>query len=161
MLGIAKPAFISGLFFLQTWYRAASPYFAQMTVLNQLLLTPSHARLRYWSAMVLYLMILVIGSIPGARKDIGNVASGLVLHSCAYGGLTFLLFTGGRGDAAMRALKAVLSIALMGAFDEYVQSFFPYRHASVSDWMVDCSAALLMAAAMWLLWTRHPARPAL
>ena len=137
------------------------PDASPITVLNQLLLTPSHARLRYWSAIVLYLMILVIGSIPGARKDIGDVASGLVLHSCAYAGLTFLLFTGSRGEAASRALKAVLTIALMGALDEYVQSFFPYRHGAVSDWLVDCSASLLMAGAMWLLWSRHPARPAL
>jgi VanZ family protein len=129
-------------------------------VLNQLLLTPSHARLRYWSAIVLYLMILVIGSIPNARKDIGEVASGLVLHSCAYAGLTFLLFTGGRGGVAARAVKAVLTIALMGALDEYVQSFFPYRHGAVSDWLVDCAAAVAMAAAMALLWSRHPARPA-
>lgn len=161
LMGISQPAFISGLFFIRTWYRSAFPDFVPLTVLNQLLLTPSHARLRYWSAIVLYLMILVIGSIPGARKDIGDVASGLVLHSCAYAGLTFLLFTGSRGEAASRALKAVLTIALMGALDEYVQSFFPYRHGAVSDWLVDCSAALAMAAAMWLLWTRHPARPAL
>lgn len=129
-------------------------------MLNQLLLTPSHARLRYWSAIALYLMILVIGSIPNARRDIGEVASGVVLHSCAYAGLTFLLFTGGRGSAVLRALKAVLTIALMGALDELVQSFFPYRHAAVSDWLVDCSAAVVTAAVMWLLWTRHPARPA-
>lgn len=129
-------------------------------MLNQLLLTPSHARLRYWSAIVLYLLILILGSIPGARQDIGEVASGLILHSCAYAGLTFLLFTGGQGSVVARAAKAVLTIALMGALDEYIQSFFPYRHGSVSDWVVDCSAALLAAAFMWLLWTRHPARPA-
>ncbi|MFA9216251.1 MAG: VanZ family protein [Sphingomonadaceae bacterium] len=130
-------------------------------MLTQLLLTPSHARLRYWSAIVLYLMILVIGSIPGARKDIGDVASGMVLHSCAYAGLTFLLFTGSRGGVAARAIKAVLSIALMGALDELIQSFFPYRHGTVTDWLVDCSAALVMAAMLALLWSRHPARPAL
>lgn len=121
-------------------------------LLNQIFLTASHARLRYWSAIVLYLLILVIGSIPGARSDVGEVASGLVLHSCAYAGLTFLLFTGGSGSAAMRAAKAVLTIALMGALDEYVQSFFPYRHAAVSDWLVDCTAAMVTASLMCSLW---------
>ncbi|MBA5689518.1 VanZ family protein [Rugamonas apoptosis] len=121
-------------------------------LLHQIFLTDVHARLRYWSAIVLYLMILVLGSIPGARSDIGEVASGVVLHSCAYAGLTFLLFTGGTGGAALRAAKAVLTIALMGALDEYVQSFFPYRHGAVSDWLVDCTSAMVTASLMWLLW---------
>jgi VanZ family protein len=123
-------------------------------VLSQIFLTTRHARLRYWGAIVLYLMILVLGSIPNARADIGQVASGVVLHSCAYGGLAFLLFTGGSGSAAWRGVKAVLTVALMGALDEYVQSFFPYRHAAVGDWLVDCGAALLAALLMWGLWTR-------
>jgi len=129
-------------------------------VLSQIFLTNRHARLRYWSAIVLYLMILVLGSIPNARADIGQVASGVVLHSCAYGGLAFLLFTGGRGSAVLRGIKAVLTVALMGALDETVQSFFPYRHAAVSDWLVDCSAALLASLLMWGLWTRFKVTPA-
>lgn len=127
--------------------------------LTSLLLTSSHARLRYWTAIVLYLLILVLGSIPGARADIGSVASGLVLHSCAYAGLTFLLFTGGSGTLLQRAVKAVLTIAAMGALDEYVQSFFAYRHASVSDWMVDCNAAVLSAALLYGLWSRFAVAP--
>jgi hypothetical protein len=128
-------------------------------MIKQFLLTNSHARLRYWTAIILYLMILVIGSLPGARQDIGQVASGLILHSLAYAGLTFLLFTGGTGSLAQRAGKAVLTIALMGALDEYVQSFFPYRHGAVSDWLVDCTASVLTAAFMWVLWTRFRSQP--
>jgi VanZ family protein len=128
-------------------------------MIKQFILTNSHARLRYWTAIVLYLMILVLGSLPGARQDIAQVAPGLILHSVAYAGLTFLLFTGGTGSLAQRAGKAVLTIALMGALDEYVQSFFPYRHGAVSDWLVDCNAAVLMAAFMWALWTRFRIQP--
>ena len=131
-----------------------------LAVLSQIFLTASHARLRYWGAMFLYLLILVLGSVPGARADIDEVASGLVLHSCAYAGLAFLVFTGGRGSPAWRAVKAVLTIALMGALDEVVQSFFPYRHAAVSDWLVDCNAALLASLFMWGLWTRFKVVPA-
>ena len=123
-------------------------------MLSQIFLTSSHARLRYRGAIVLYLLILILGSIPGARADIGQVASGLILHSCAYGGLAFLLFTGGSGSPAWRGVKAVLTIALMGAVDECVQSLFPYRHAAVSDWLVDCNAATLASLLMWGLWTR-------
>jgi VanZ family protein len=128
-------------------------------MIKQLLLTSSHSRLRYRTAIVLYLMILVLGSIPGARQDIGNVASGLILHSLAYAGLTFLIFTGGKGTSSQRAGKAVLTIALMGALDEMVQSLFPYRHGAISDWLVDCNAALLTAGFMWALWSRFRIQP--
>ena len=128
-------------------------------MIKQFLLTNSHARLRYWTAIVLYLLILILGSLPGARQDIGQVASGLILHSLAYAGLTFLIFTGGTGSLRLRAGKAVLTIALMGALDEYVQSFFPYRHGAVSDWLVDCNAAVLTALFMYCLWTRYRIQP--
>lgn len=129
-------------------------------MLKQILLTTSHARLRYWTAIVLYLLILILGSIPGARQDIGQVATGVILHSIAYAGLAFLIYTGSRGSLAQRAVKAVLTIALMGALDEIVQSFFPYRHGAVSDWLVDCNAAVLASAFMWVLWSRYRILPA-
>ena len=123
-------------------------------MIKQLLLTSSHAKLRYRTAIFLYLLILVFGSIPGARKDIGEVASGVILHSMAYAGLAFLIFTGGTGSPMQRAGKAVLTIAVMGAVDEVVQSFLPYRHGAISDWLVDCNAAILTSLVMWALWTR-------
>nr|AGU10768.1 hypothetical protein [uncultured organism] len=128
-------------------------------MIKQLLLTSSLSRLRYWTAIVLYLMILALGSVPGARQDIGYVASGLLLHSLAYAGLTFLLFTGSKGSLKQRAVKAFLTIALMGALDEVIQSFFPYRHGTVTDWLVDCNASLLTVAFMWALWNRYRIQP--
>lgn len=120
----------------------------------RLLVSKQCQQLRYRSALVLYLLILVLGSVPGARDDIGQVAPGLVLHSTAYAGLTFLLFSGSQGSPLRRALSSVASIAAMGALDEYIQSFLPYRHAAVSDWLVDCSAALLVSALLWAFWDR-------
>jgi len=87
------------------------------------------------------------------------VASGVLLHSIAYAGLTFLLFTGSTGTLVQRAVKAVLTIAAMGALDEFVQSFFPYRHGAVSDWLVDCSAAVLATLFMCVLWSRYRIQP--
>jgi VanZ family protein len=43
----------------------------------------------------------------------------------------------------------VLTIALMGAGDELLQSMFPYRGASIGDWLVDCSAATITSALLW------------
>jgi VanZ family protein len=39
----------------------------------------------------------------------------------------------------------VLAVALMGAGDEFIQSFFPYRGADVRDWAVDCGSAILVS----------------
>lgn len=120
--------------------------------LSLLFLSDAHARLRFWSANILFLLNVVIGSIPGTRAAAAEVASGVVLHSCGYSVLAFLLFTGCQGSPLQRAGKAVLGIAIMGALDEYVQSFFPYRHGSVNDWVVDMLAALVTASLMWVLW---------
>jgi VanZ family protein len=73
-----------------------------------------------------------------------------VLHSTAYAVLACLWFLGTTGGAVARSLKAVLAVAVMGIGDEFVQSFFPYRHADVRDWAVDCTAAIIMTAVLSL-----------
>ena len=107
-------------------------------------------KLRLACALLMFTTIVVVGSIPGARADIGNYASGIILHSIAYAIIALLLFTGTTGSHAARALKSVLTVAAMGAIDETVQSFFPYRHAAVSDWLVDCTAAALTCMLLWV-----------
>jgi hypothetical protein len=133
---------------------------AFLRLLRLLFIDPSISRIRIRLACIAYLAILVLGSIPGARAGIGHVASGIVLHSLAYAGLTVLIFCGFKGSAARRAVTSVLAIAAMGAADEFVQSFFPYRGAAVGDWLVDCAAALVSAAVLYLLWPRATLAPA-
>lgn len=114
----------------------------------------THPRLRFACqacAAIMYLGIVIAGNIPGARADIGQYASGIVLHSMAYAVLTLLCFLGSTGSPAARGVKAVLAIALMGAGDEGIQSFFPYRGADVRDWAVDCSAAVLVSLLLSVL----------
>jgi hypothetical protein len=114
------------------------------------LLDPRLNKLRYTAAIVFFLAIVIAGSIPGARAGIGEYAPGVVLHSSAYSVLALLWFTARRGSAASRTLATLLAIAVMGAIDESVQSFFPYRGADVRDWMVDCSSALMVCAILWV-----------
>jgi VanZ family protein len=116
------------------------------------LVDPQYRIARFRTAIALYVSVLVLGSIPGARAEMAEVASGLALHFATYACITFLLFTGFDGAAAGRALKAIVLIAAMGAVDEFVQSFFPYRHASVGDWYVDISAGMFMVALL-CVWT--------
>lgn len=124
-----------------------------MGTLRTLLFAAAYQRLRFRSALLMYFLILLFGSIPHARAEIGELASGVVLHSLAYAAITFLLMTGSRRNARGAAFQAVLIVVVMGAADEWLQSFFPYRHAAVSDWAVDCIAscwtALLLLALHW------------
>jgi len=107
-------------------------------------------------ALVLFAGILVAGSVPGARAEVGNFASGIVLHSLSYAFLALLWFVGASGSPALRAAKAVLAIALMGATDEMVQSFLPYRSGDVRDWLVDASAAVVASGVLAVLATLSP-----
>jgi len=115
---------------------------------------------RLQAALALFTLIIIAGSIPGARAEIGLVARGIILHSCAYAVLTFLVYTGSTGSASARALRSVLTIALMGALDELVQTLLPYRHGAFADWAVDVTASLLCALLLWAFLPAPVRRPA-
>lgn len=110
-------------------------------------------------ALALFAGVLIAGSIPGARAEVGEYASGLVLHGLTYAFLASLWFFASTGNVVVRAIKAVLAIALMGACDEFVQSFLSYRSADIHDWLVDVSAASI-ASTILALWSSKaiPAR---
>jgi VanZ family protein len=137
-------------------FAVSTPATPMPSLLSLLVLDPRFQRLRYSAALALYAAIVAMGSVPGVRAGIGHYASGLVLHSLAYGVITFLLFTGSSGSAPGRALRAVLTVAVMGAVDELVQSLLPYRRGAVGDWLVDCNAAIVVAG---LLWAFLPGQP--
>ncbi|OIJ41628.1 VanZ family protein [Massilia timonae] len=120
---------------------------------------PTVRRALHGFALLGLLAILVAGSIPGARAEVGAYASGVVLHGMTYAFLAALWFLGATGTPLQRALKAMLAIALMGAVDEWVQSFFPYRSGDVRDWLVDVTAATLASTVLAVLASRAP-RPA-
>lgn len=132
----------------------ARPATMRFTPLS-LLLDEGYRRWRLYSAFIFYALILVLGSVPGARQKIGELASGGVLHALAYGGITLLLFTGFTGTRLRNACIAVATVVWMGALDETVQSFFPYRSATVSDWMVDIAASSFTALALWMWWPQR------
>ena len=127
--------------------------------LSVLIFDPKLSKLRYGAALLIYTLILVLGSIPGARAEIGQYATGLMLHSLAYAILTLLVFTGSSGNAGQRALKSVLTVALMGACDELVQTFFTYRGAAFSDWLVDFFSSIFVSAVLWAIWPKAALAP--
>ncbi len=125
-----------------------------LATLTQLCFAERHQRLRFRTALFLYALVIIIGDIPGTRADVGQYASGVVLHSFGYGVLALLLFSGIAGGMGRRAVLSVLMVAAMGALDEFIQSFLPYRRGAVSDWLVDITAATLVAASLYFLWPR-------
>lgn len=123
----------------------------------QLILFPEDARqasLRLRLAYLGYAIIIILGTIPGARAEVGEVASGFFLHFTAYACMTALLFTGYQGSAGTRALRAVTIVAVMGALDEFIQSFLPYRNGTVKDWYVDVAAAIVSSVILAQLFLR-------
>ena len=114
-----------------------------------ILSSPKWQRLANTCAVAIFLSIVVLGSLPGAREGVGKLASGAVLHSVAYAILGLLTFIGGNGSETKRALWAVLKVAVMGAVDEGVQSFLPYRSAAVGDWLVDVTAGAMISITLW------------
>lgn len=108
--------------------------------------------MRYWSAFILYAAIVIFGAIPGVRDEAGELASGFVLHSLAYSTIAYLLFTGARRQSSAAAVQAFLWVVVMGAADEAIQSFFPYRNGRVQDWFVDMGAALVTLSILLGTW---------
>ena len=117
-----------------------------------IIVAPGARRLRYHAALVMYLAIIGIGSVPGARSELGHVASGIALHSLAYATLALLLFAASGGPVRRRASRTVVTVMAMGALDELIQSALPYRTAAVFDWVIDCSAGLLTCTFLWRVW---------
>jgi hypothetical protein len=64
------------------------------STLIQTLFGPTWRPARLRAGFALYALILILGSVPHARAEVGLFASGLVLHSTAYAIITFLLATG-------------------------------------------------------------------
>lgn len=135
-------------------------YFPSLMIdtVRLLAFSEQHAPLRLRLAFILFALIIVIGNWPGARAEAANVASGFVLHSSAYAFITYLLFSGRSISQARRAIFAILAVTVMGAMDEFIQSFFPYRGASAGDWLVDVCASLVASALLYFWYPRAQKR---
>ncbi len=113
--------------------------------IKSILFGERYAKIKFRLAMVLYFCVVFFGSLPGMRKEVSHLASGLVLHSLTYMGIALLLFRSKVSqDFRLDDVKAVLLVSLLGAIDETVQIFIPYRTATVSDWLLDTAAGLFM-----------------
>lgn len=120
----------------------------------RILLDERYCAIRLRCGILIYLAVLVFGSIPGARAELGHVAPGILLHTAAYSLITFLLFTGSSRAAPSHAVKTFLLVGLLGALDELIQAALPYRTGAVADWLIDMNAAFVTLLIMHSNWFR-------
>ena len=100
--------------------------------------------------------MIVIGAIPGEAQALSDAVGDKLLHLGAYSFLTCALFGGMRGTTTSRALRSLIAIGVLGALDEAIQSFMPYRNANLSDWAFDMLAAGLALAVLILITGNKP-----
>ena len=99
-------------------------------------------------ASVFFALLLSIGSVPGYAKAASAMIDHRILHFVAYGFLSALIYGCMSGVPARRAKYTLLVIAVLGALDETIQSFLPYRNGAFSDWVSDMLAALSCVAVL-------------
>lgn len=97
-------------------------------------------------AFLIYLAMIVLGSIRGMAQQVFQDTNDKVLHMLAYGTLAGLLFLGQSKPVVQRSVIVVMVIALLGALDELIQRNFPYRTPDPMDWLADVSAAIAVCA---------------
>lgn len=98
-------------------------------------------------AVLFFLLLVAVGSIPGKASAVSAVVWDKYLHLGAYGVLSALIYLSTAGTFARRALVTLTGVAVLGLIDELVQMPLPYRSPSLSDWTVDVTAAVLWLSA--------------
>lgn len=99
---------------------------------------PGVARICLPLAGVFFAVLITVGNLPGLAADMSDAFGDKRLHLLAYAFLTGLIYL---SVNRRPALVAMLTITALGALDESIQSFFPYRQAELLDLLADILAA--------------------
>lgn len=99
---------------------------------------PGMARICLPLAGVFFAVLITVGNLPGLAADMSDAFGDKRLHLLAYAFLTALIYL---SVNRRPALVAMLTITALGALDESIQSFFPYRQAELLDLLADILAA--------------------
>ena len=93
-----------------------------------------------------FVLMVVLGGIPGEAQALSDRYGDKLLHTLAYGFMALLCERALQAPPVLRALVTVGVVALLGLLDESLQSLLPYRNASALDWCFDIGAAAIVAA---------------
>ena len=115
-------------------------------------LLPLRWRPAWLAALVcLFVVMLTIGSLPGEAQALSDRYGDKLLHTLFYGFMALLAHQALQAAPLLRSLMTIFIIALLGLFDESLQSLLPYRNASVLDWCFDVGAAAIVS--LLLAWS--------
>lgn len=100
---------------------------------------------------LLFALIFVVGTYLPAVIWLRELIPDKIQHASAYGALALLILSGLRTLSVRYAVGwAWLAVALLGALDEFHQTFIPGRNGDVLDWVADVGAAALVCLLYWL-----------
>jgi len=114
------------------------------------ILTPKRCLI---AAAAFYVLMIVVGAIPGNAEAMSNLVVDKLLHFAAYALLTGLLYAALPGEPPRRALWTLAIAASLGTLDEAIQALIPYRNANWIDWKFDMLASLTCVGILMVL---HP-----
>ncbi|MBI1799086.1 MAG: VanZ family protein [Candidatus Eisenbacteria bacterium] len=121
--------------------------------------------LLYWLPVLLYVtVILTLSAQPHLQPPLHFRNADKLCHLIEYGGLGVLLARALRGSMRVSVplfagLMAIGLGSMIGAGDEYFQSFVPGRESSVFDWMAD-TLGVIVAQVAYVVGTRRMTRTA-
>jgi VanZ family protein len=114
----------------------------------------------YWLPVLLYVSaIFFVSSMSKPPNPIHVPNSDKIYHMCEYGLLGVLVGRALRHSVApysalAASMMTVALVMLIGATDEYYQSFVPGRECDFFDWLTDTTAGVLSQVLLWQLWSR-------
>lgn len=115
-----------------------------------------------WTPPVLWVAIILVGtSWPSLKFGPDDLALDKIAHFSAYAVLAALSL---RATLSPRrfatAASVVLGVSLLGAVDEWHQSFIPGRSMSLADWLADTAGACVgILAVRWIAFLTPYRRP--
>lgn len=96
--------------------------------------------------LIFFSLMVMIGAIPGEATALSVRFGDKLLHTLAYALMTLISFYSVQASRTTRALFSLVCIAVLGLLDEGIQSFLPYRNASILDWCFDVGSALIVTS---------------
>ncbi len=113
-----------------------------------------------WTPPILWLVLIAIGtSWPRIQVGSGSLPLDKIVHFAMYGVLSALVLRATLTWYRPRTFLVVLvGLVILGAVDEWHQSFIPGRSMSFGDWIADSAGAVLGAFAVRSLSFLAPAR---
>ncbi|MFZ6750056.1 VanZ family protein [Undibacterium sp. Ren11W] len=100
---------------------------------------------------IFFAVMVAIGAIPGEATALSARIPDKLLHFVAYSFLTGCIFGSLVGSLWSRSWRSIVYVGMLGALDENIQRFMPYRSCDIADWAFDILAATVSVLILTLI----------